>query len=120
MKALLICPAIRPAVVQLAEERPLATVPILGECLVNHWVEHLASRGATRVIICASDRVADVRAAVGDGGGRGVQGEIVQPATELTAAEAIANLQARTGADSRCLPQDAIVMEYLPGRPRAP
>lgn len=120
MKALLICPAIRPALAQLTEDRPLATVPILGECLVNHWIEHLASRGARQVIICASDRVADVRAAVGDGSRWGVQLEIVQTATELTVAEAIASFRTRDTAGWLPAPHDAVVMAHLPGSPRAP
>jgi hypothetical protein len=42
MKAVLICPADRPAVAKLAEVAPLPNLPILGESLVEYWLEHLA------------------------------------------------------------------------------
>ena len=67
MKALLICPDCRPAVALLAEKVPLAVAPLLGRCLAEYWIEHLAGLGATEIAVAASDRVADIEEKVGDG-----------------------------------------------------
>jgi NDP-sugar pyrophosphorylase family protein len=120
MKTLLICPAIRPALPQLADLRPLATFPILGECLVNHWVEHLAALGAREVIIVAADRAAQVRAAVGDGERWGVRIEVIESGLELTVAEAVAKYQSPGGAPWLPAPNDVILMSHLPGCAESP
>ena len=39
MNAILIAPSERPAVVQLAENAPLAVIPILGKPLAAYWLE---------------------------------------------------------------------------------
>lgn len=93
MKALLICPAIRPAVPQLAEDGPLALAPILGEGIVSHWIEHLAVHGAREIRVVAADRADQVRAALGNGSRWGVQLEIVATSLEPTVAEAIARFR---------------------------
>ena len=54
MKALLICPSVMPAAPHFAEFGPLATVPILGDCVVGHWIEHLAALGARQIQIVAA------------------------------------------------------------------
>ena len=120
MKALLICPAIRPALVQLAEDRPLVTAPLLGECLVNHWVEHVAALGATHVIICAADRAGDVKAAVRNGERWGVRVEVIPTSNELTTAEAAATYQSDGKAGWLPAPHDIVVMSHLPGCPATP
>lgn len=120
MKALLICPAVRPAVAQLAETRPLATVPLLGECLVNHWIEHVAARGAREVIVLAADRAEQVRSAAGDGERWGVRLDVVSTASETTVAEAAAHYQAEGKSRWLPAPDDVVLMSHLPGCPEWP
>ncbi|HWA10527.1 MAG TPA: hypothetical protein VG838_13860 [Opitutaceae bacterium] len=115
MKTLLICPALRPAVPQLAEDAPLALAPILGESLVCHWIEHLALCGATEVRILASDRAADVGAAVGDGARWGVKVEVVPGAYELSPAEAAAAHRPAGEPGWLPAPHDIVPMSHLPG-----
>lgn len=124
MKTLLICPAIRPAVAQLAVERPLATLPILGECLVNHWIEHVTALGARHVIVLAADRAEEVSAAVGNGERWGVRVEVVHVAHEPSVAEATERFQstpsetepAAEDADWQRAPRYVVTMAHLPGR----
>ena len=81
MKSVLICPAERAAVARLAEVAPLVNLPILGESLVEYWLEHLAARGAKEVrllavlachaVLAAVDGDADVSHGTLRGAGRG-------------------------------------------------
>lgn len=117
MKTLLICPSIRPAVPQLAEDGPLATTPILGESLACHWVEHLAAHGAREIRIVASDRVDQVRATVGSGSRWGVKVEVLSASFEPTVAEAISTYRLRDEDPASWLPAplDVVAMSHLPG-----
>jgi hypothetical protein len=119
MKALLICPADRPAVAHLAESRPLAVAPLLGQSVLEYWIETLAARGARRITILATDRPNQVRALVTDGARWGVQLEVVPQSRELSVAEARARYRPANEAD--WLPEDDVVlMDYLPGQPDKP
>lgn len=120
MKTLLICPAHRPAVAVLAEERPLAALSILGESLVAHWVEYVAALGAKEVRIVAPDRAEAIRAEVGDGGRWGVRIEIIAAAAESTAAEAASRYRSTDEPGWLPHPHDFIVMNHLPGAPGQP
>jgi NDP-sugar pyrophosphorylase family protein len=117
MKALLIAPTVRPALTLLGEDRPLVTFPILGECLLNHWVEHLAALGAKQVVILASDRPDEVALAVGDGERWGVQIEVIATANELSVTEATSLYQAGSKTGWLAAPYDITVMSHLPGAP---
>lgn len=120
MKALLVCPAIRPAVSQLAEVQPLAALPILGESLVNHWLEHVAALGAREVTILAADRAEQVREVVGDGRRWGIQVEVVPATVEPSRAEATARHRADGEPGWLPAPHDVTVMNHLPGCPESP
>jgi hypothetical protein len=120
MKTLLICPGIRPAVSQLAEDGPLATTPILGECLVNHWLEHLALLGARTVTIIAPDRAAQVRAVVGDGARWGLKIELIAVSVEPTPAEAAARYRPPGDTGWLPAPHDIVLLSHLPGSAGAP
>jgi len=120
MKTLLICPAIRPAVPQLAEDGPLALVPILGEGLVGHWIEHLAMLGARHVQVIAADRAEQVRSTLGDGARWGVQLEVIAASLEPTLTEAAAHYRTDGEAGWLPAPNDIVLMNHLPGCPELP
>jgi anti-anti-sigma factor len=115
MKAVLICPDRSPAVAFLAESCPLAVAPLLGKCLVEYWIEHLAAQGVSEILIEAPDRAAHVRAIVGDGARWG-----------LSIAVAVENREIceQTAGDDRvadgAAPGIVVRMDHLPGRPELP
>jgi anti-anti-sigma factor len=104
MKALLICPGRRPAVALLAESGPLAVAPLLGQCLVEYWIEHLVTLGVREILIAPRDRAAQVRARVGDGARWGVPIAVA----------------AEDGALPDPLPEVVERMDHLPGRAELP
>jgi hypothetical protein len=120
MKTLLICPAIRPAVPQLAEDGPLALAPIFGESLVSHWLEHVAMLGARHVQVIAADRAEQVRSTLGDGARWGVQLEVIADSLEPTLAEAAARHRPDGEAGWLPAPNDIVRMNHLPGCPELP
>lgn len=115
MKALVICPAIRPAVPRLAEDDPLVTIPLLGESLAGHWIEHLAVLGARRITVVAADRPGRVRAALGDGARWGVELTVLGAGAEPTRAEA-GRLHRPPGEPGWLpAPHDVVCLNHLPG-----
>jgi NDP-sugar pyrophosphorylase family protein len=88
MKALLICPSARQEVLLLTEFAPLATIPLLGQSLLEYWLSHLAGSGTKQVLILADDRPDQVRALVGKGERWGIDAEVLLQSRELTPAEA--------------------------------
>jgi anti-anti-sigma factor len=116
MKALLICPDCRPAVALLAEKVPLAVAPLLGRCLAEYWIEHLAGLGATEIAVAASDRVADIEEKVGDGTRWGLSISVTEEDGELSPEEALERCRCSSEA-----PPDLVVrMDHLPGLPGFP
>jgi NDP-sugar pyrophosphorylase family protein len=120
MKALLICPADRPAVPHLAASCPLATTPIFGDCVTAHWVEHLASSGARQIEIIAPDGANQVRAAVGDGARWGVRITVTARKVEPTREEAAEQYRPATADGWLPAPHDIVSMTHLPGHPELP
>lgn len=120
MRALLICPAIRLAVPRLADNGPLATVPILGGCLAAQWIEHLSALGARHVSIISADRANVVRAHLGDGAQWGVQLEVIAATLEPTPAHAAALYRPPGETGWLPAPQDVQLMSHLPGCPDYP
>lgn len=120
MKALLICPSIRPAVPQLADDGPLALAPILGECVASHWVEHLAMLGMRQVQVIAADRADQVRAMLGDGARWGVRLEVIAVSIEPTPDEAAARFRPADEPGWLPAPHDIVLMNHLPGCPEFP
>jgi hypothetical protein len=120
VKTLLICPDRRPAVTQLAENQPLALAPILGECLVAYWLEHLASLGARHVIVLAADRPDLVQAAVDDGRRWGVEIEFHRVPAEPSVAEAAARHRGSETEGWLPAPHAVVRMDHLPGCPDRP
>lgn len=115
MKALLICPADRPAVACLAENTPLAVAPLLGRTLVEYWIESLVARGVKHVLVLASDRPHQVRAVVDDGTRWGIRVDVLPQSRELSVEEARQKYAAAASSDETIL-----VMDYLPGLPDHP
>lgn len=116
MKALLICPDDRLTVPHLTEQMPLAVAPLLGRSLVEYWLEHLAARGATHVLVLAPDRPDRVRTVVGTGARWGLQVELRPESCELTPAEARAKYRDPAGTgDWLAAPDDIVQMDHLPG-----
>jgi NDP-sugar pyrophosphorylase family protein len=120
MKALLICPAIRPAVPHLAADGPLATTPILGDCFVSHWIENLTGLGASQIQIVASDGADRVRAAVGDGARWGVRITVIACNVEPTKEEAASRHNPEGEPGWLPAPHDIVPMSHLPGCPDLP
>lgn len=117
MKALLICPAERSAVTALAQRRPLATLPFLGQSLLEYWLQHLATLGAKRVLVLAADRPGDIAALTGDGARWGLQVDVVAAASEPTVAEARARHQADDDDAWLAAPNDIVVVDHPPLAP---
>ncbi len=115
MKSVLICPAERPALAKLAGSAPLAVVPILGQSLLEYWLEHLASLGAREVQVLAADRSEEVRAHVGDGARWGLRVEVMPEVRELTISEARAKYRETSGEDWLPDPKDVVLLDQLPG-----
>jgi hypothetical protein len=120
MKALLICPVDSAAVPLLAESGPLATAPILGDCVVAHWIERLAELGARQIEIIASDGAEHVREAVGDGARWGVHIAITSSRFEPTRQEAVDKYNPTGSPDWLPAPHDVVEMSHLPGCPGLP
>ena len=117
MKTLLICPGEREAVRGLAESMPLSNVPILGKPLIEYWLEYLARRGATQVYVLATDRPEQVRTLIQDGTRWGLKVDVLPEVGELELDEARAKYQSRTEPGWLASPDDAHVMDCLPGQP---
>ena len=118
MKALLICPAERPHVAHLAAGAPLVLAPLLGKSLLEYWLEALAARGATHLIVLASDRPSVVRYFTGDGARWGLRIEVVPQSRELGVFDA--RTRYRT-AEGEWLPgHDVTLLDRLPGLPDLP
>jgi len=113
MNAILICPSSRPAVEHLSLLAPLASIPFLGESLVEYWLTHLAMSGHKEVSILANDRPERISALVGDGARWGLKVNVVTESRELTEAQAQIKYGSRVGASTN--PLEIIVLDHFPG-----
>src|SRR5438477_3827487 len=117
MKVHLICPGERPAVAFLAQTVPLVNVPLLGETLISYWIDWLAMRRITEVILHVTDRPEQVRDVVGTGARWGLRVEVRSELREPALGE-IAKALARP-AEGTGGPDDSEVfaVDHLPGFP---
>jgi hypothetical protein len=120
MKALLICPSERPAVSAWAEAVPLALVPLFGKRLLEYWLEHLATRGASHIQVLAVDRPDEVRNWAGDGSRWGVRLDVVPESRQLSPAEARAKYRTSAADGWMPSPDDVTAIESLPGQTDCP
>jgi hypothetical protein len=120
MKAALICPSERPAVPNLAAQGPLAALPILGDCIVNHWVEHLATLGAKEIEVFLPRGSDSVRDVVEHGGRWGVSVTFTSCGREPSPGELVSRLQSREAPGWLPAPFNVVLMNHLPARPDLP
>lgn len=118
MKTVLICPAERPALAALAQRRPLVTVPLLGLSLLDYWLQHLASLGATQATVVVADRPAAVAAHLGEGARWGIDVELVGVDAEPSRAAAYAQYREDERGAWLEAPNDLVVIDHLPALPR--
>src|SRR4051812_14181986 len=83
MRALLICPAERSGVTNLALAMPLGLVPLAGKNILEYWFEHLVLRGVSEVTLLVCDRPEEIKAFVGQGRRWGLDIEVVEEPWEL-------------------------------------
>ena len=118
MRRLLICPSSRGAVALVAQNQPLAAVPLLGQNLLEYWLSALAIEGATAVTVLAAEHPELITEIVSNGERWGLQVAVVSESRELTTAEALLKY---AGEPERILAQDEIaVLDHFPGRPEQP
>jgi NDP-sugar pyrophosphorylase family protein len=115
MKAVLICPSPRVAVQLLSEHAPLASVPLLGEALVEYWLSHLACEGVKEVLVLSNDRPEQVQSLVGNGERWGMDVSVVEQQRELSEIEAVGLYLPDEQAKDR--PGKVAVMDHFPGMP---
>lgn len=115
MNALLICPPEQRVLSCLAGSKPLATVPLLGQSLLEYWLAHLARQGASRVLILTTDRPPDIEALVADGSRWGISVQVKSEAIELTPAEAL--LKYATELDPGSDKTVVTLLDHFPGQP---
>jgi hypothetical protein len=125
MKGILICPGGRSAVGFLAGTGPLVNWIILGEPLIGYWIQEMAAAGIRQVLIVATDRPEQVRAAVGTGARWGVQAEVVAEMRELSVAEAREKYSGRVlgagaGSSREAKSSRVVMVDHLPGMPQHP
>lgn len=113
MRKVLISPGDRTGVGFLGQTVPLVALPVLGESLVNCWVESLANAKTKDLLILATDRPEVVRETVGDGSRWGVRIEVRGVLKELGPTEACAILKDEQ--ESLLSESDVILMDHLPG-----
>ena len=120
MKASLICPSPRAEVAALSRNVPLACVPMLGKSLLEYWLEHLASRGATHVQVLAADRPEKVEELAGDGARWGLRVEVIAESRELVPSLARTKYPILQKGDWLPEPDDMMGMTHFPGQPEQP
>lgn len=116
MKTILICPDRRPGVAFISRKAPLVLVPVLGASLLAQWLTALAERGAKEILVLASDRPDQIRAAVGRGELWGLKIEVQAGAGELSVVEARQQFNAG-GPGWLAAPYDVVLADRLPSLP---
>jgi NDP-sugar pyrophosphorylase family protein len=115
MRKLLICPSPRDAVPFLSQQLPLASVPLLGQSLLEYWLSTLAMSGVKHVMILANDRPEFVTEVVGSGERWGLQAAVLNECRELTAAEAL--LKYTEELKGIPIHEALTVLDHFPGAP---
>jgi NDP-sugar pyrophosphorylase family protein len=112
-KALLICPAPSPGLRVLAENGPLATVPLMGQGIVEYWLSHLACSGVKEVAVLSHDQTEGLQAIVENGARWGLKVQVIEESRELLPAQARAAYEHCLEPDA---PKEAVaIMDHFPG-----
>ena len=119
MTKLLICPSERNAVQFLAQRTPLASVPLLGQCVLEYWLSSLAIQGAKKVVILAHDRPEITMDVVGGGERWGLEATVLPESRELTVAEALLKYSEELE-EPVPAQEDIIILDRLPGASQQP
>jgi NDP-sugar pyrophosphorylase family protein len=114
MKRLLICPSERPGMSLLARQGPLATVPLLGQALIEYWLSALAACGAKHVTVLAHDRPERVRDITGDGTRWGLTLKLIEESRELSPAQALLKYPGEVEDPAQ---NGIAVLDHFPGLP---
>jgi NDP-sugar pyrophosphorylase family protein len=114
MKKILICPSERAAVAFLSQFAPLANLPLLGETVLGHWMEHLASRGTKEALVLATDRPEQVTDLLGEGIRWGVKVQVMRELQELTAESAFEKFRDQEIGRGLRDSSDVILLDRLP------
>src|SRR5262245_4074589 len=97
MKGLLISPAVSPALRGLSEAGPLASVPLLGQGLIEYWLSHFAATGIREMLVLSHDRTETLESVVEDGRRWGLKVQFVEESRQLTRAQALAKYEPELG-----------------------
>ncbi|MDB6108596.1 MAG: Nucleoside-diphosphate-sugar pyrophosphorylase [Pedosphaera sp.] len=120
MKALLVCPAERPAVPLLQRSSPLVLLPLFGRCLLEYWLEQIVTLGASHVLVSAAHEAREVRALVGNGARWGLKAEVIVESCELTQTNARREYCGQSESAWLAAPNDVTVLDHFPGLPQHP
>lgn len=119
MKAILICPSQSPGLAYLTESTPLVCLPFLGENYLTYWLEHLAHKKVTEVRLIGTDRSEQIQAITGGGERWGMNIEITRELRDIEPVEARQRFRGENVEEWLPEPEDAMVIDHLPGRPEA-
>ena len=112
MKALLICPTDRGNFNLVTELSPLATIPLLGQSLLEYWLSYLALSGVKDVSILASDRPELTAKIIGNGARWGINAGVISETRELTPAQALLKYEDRL--NPAPMPNGVTVLDHFP------
>jgi NDP-sugar pyrophosphorylase family protein len=114
MKTILICPNQANGLPVLADSRPLATLPILGEAFLGYWLQHLAAEKHQEVRIITSDPTEAITEYTQDGSRWGLRLEVSREVRELSAEEIVKRYVQNDGGTGE---SEIIHADHLPGLP---
>ncbi len=117
MNYLLICPGAR-AHVRMPGDCPLATVPLLGQTLLEYWLSHLAMAGTREVTILADTALAEIQVLVGGGQRWGLKATVQAEVRELTVAQATVKYSRQIATATTSNP--VVLLDHFPGIPEKP
>jgi hypothetical protein len=118
MTTLLICPSERSGAGFLSQRLSLATVPLLGQSLLEYWLSALALRGVSEVLVLAHDRPELASEVVEQGQRWGLSAKVIAESRELTPAEASLKYASQLGTIPA--PDAISVLDHFPGHPDQP
>jgi NDP-sugar pyrophosphorylase family protein len=117
MKTILLCPNQASGIPVLADAKPAAALPFLGEPFISHWLHELAARKTKEVRLITSDAPEILEALVGDGSRWGLATEVLYESRDLKPDEARKKHRPAYEHDWAPAPFDVIEADHFPGAP---